>query len=105
MGLLEEASLAQPVVGVAAEAVQKQKRGAGSLVYKVDATLIPREVHAASTVRGGDVGTNLLRGRPSRCRGPAVNADFFSEALVERAKIDHRSLMSAVADLFHLVAR
>ena len=32
-------------------------------------------------------------------------AGFFSEAFVERAKIDHRSLMSAVADLFHLVAR
>ncbi len=32
-------------------------------------------------------------------------AGFFSEAFVERAKIDHCSLMSAVADLFHLVAR
>src|ERR1700676_1675231 len=30
---------------------------------------------------------------------------FFDTALVERTKIDHHSLMSSTADLFHLVAR
>src|SRR5450631_2365176 len=30
---------------------------------------------------------------------------FFGKALVERTKIDHHSLMSSAADLFHLVAR
>jgi hypothetical protein len=49
---LEKATLVQPVVGIAAEAVKKQKRRAGALVHKVDSTVIPHEEHLLCTVHG-----------------------------------------------------
>ena len=48
---LENATLVQPVVGIAAQAVKKQKRRAGALVHKMDSPVIPREEHLLCTVR------------------------------------------------------
>jgi hypothetical protein len=48
----EKATLVQPVVGVAAEAMKKHKCRAGALVHKVDSPVIPHEEHLLCTVRG-----------------------------------------------------
>src|SRR4051812_25988850 len=48
-------------------------------------------------------------GRSTVCPYPPrpalLTLSFLSEASVERGKIDHRSGMRSIADLFHLVAR